>query len=169
MAVDDARAIKIVWRELAAHAVPGQDANAEAPHLARDVAEHHVVVVELHAEHRIGQRLDHLALEFDLVLLGHPLQPTSAQRKGHRARGGQGERAGAASAIARGAQCGPAPPVFPCPPPCLRCPGALAGGPAGGAPPVSCGPPPSWPPLLLLLGPGGGLSGAGARYSLRPV
>ena len=82
MAVDDARAVEVIWRELAAHAVPGQDANAEAPHLARHVTEHDMVVVELYAEHRIGQRLDHLTLEFDLVLLGHPLQPTSAQRKG---------------------------------------------------------------------------------------
>src|SRR5436305_570662 len=71
VAVDDARAVEIVGRELAAHAITGEDADAKAPHLARDVSEDDVVVVELDAEHGIGQRLDHLALEFDLVLLGH--------------------------------------------------------------------------------------------------
>src|SRR5262249_22643606 len=43
--------------------------DAKASHLAGHVAEHHVVVVELHAEHCVGQGLDHLALEFNLVLL----------------------------------------------------------------------------------------------------
>src|SRR5947207_318409 len=71
VAVDDARAVEVVGRELAAHAIAGEDADAKAPHLARDVSEDDVVVVELDAEHGIGQRLDHLALEFDLVLLGH--------------------------------------------------------------------------------------------------
>jgi hypothetical protein len=30
-----------------------------------------VVVVQLHAKHRVRQGLDHLALEFNLLLLGH--------------------------------------------------------------------------------------------------
>src|SRR5256714_8341595 len=71
VAIDDARAVEVVGRELAAHAITGEDADAKASHLARDVSENDVVVVELDAEHGIGQRLDHLALEFDLVLLGH--------------------------------------------------------------------------------------------------
>src|SRR5947208_522975 len=71
MAIDDPRAVQVVGRELAAHAVSGEDANSKAAHLPRHVPEHDVIVVELHAEHRIRQGLDHLALEFNLVLLGH--------------------------------------------------------------------------------------------------
>src|SRR3954451_633358 len=71
VAIDDAGAIEVVGRQLDAHAVAGQDADAEAAHLARDVPEHRVAVVELDAEHGVGQRLDHLALELDLLLLGH--------------------------------------------------------------------------------------------------
>src|SRR5436305_14185195 len=71
VAIDDARAVEVVGRELAAHAITGEDADAKAPHLARDVSEDDVVVVELDAEHGIAQRLDHLALELDVVLLGH--------------------------------------------------------------------------------------------------
>ena len=40
-----------------------------AAHLAGDVAEHHVLVVELDAEHRVGQGLDDLALHLDLLFL----------------------------------------------------------------------------------------------------
>jgi hypothetical protein len=71
MSVDDPRAIQIVGGELAAHPVTGQDANPEAAHLARHVSQHDVIVVELYPEHRVGQGLDHLALEFDLVFLCH--------------------------------------------------------------------------------------------------
>src|SRR5581483_11529615 len=67
MPVDDPRAVQVVGRELAAHAVARQDADPEATHLAGHVTEHDVIVVELDPEHRVGQRLDHLALEFDLV------------------------------------------------------------------------------------------------------
>jgi hypothetical protein len=71
VSVDDPRAVEIVRGELAAHAVARQDADAKAAHLSGDVSKHDVVVVELHAEHRVRQRLDHLALEFNLVLLWH--------------------------------------------------------------------------------------------------
>ena len=42
-----------------------------AAHLARDVAEDLVVVVQLDAEHRVGQRLGDLALHLDLLFLRH--------------------------------------------------------------------------------------------------
>src|SRR5450432_1477311 len=71
MPVDDPRAVEVVRGELAANAIAGEDADPEAPHLARNMPEHDVLVVELHAEHRVGQGLDHLALEFNLVLLRH--------------------------------------------------------------------------------------------------
>ena len=75
MPVDDAGAVEVVRGELAANAVSRKDANAEAPHLAGHMPEYHMIVVELYAEHRVGQRLDHLALEFDLVFLSHELYP----------------------------------------------------------------------------------------------
>src|SRR6202035_4356577 len=77
--VDDPRAVQVVGGELAAHAVAGKDADPEAPHLARHVPEHDVIVVQLHAEHRVGQSLDHLALEFDLVLLRHAASHLAAR------------------------------------------------------------------------------------------
>src|ERR1700689_1697176 len=76
--VDDARAVEVVGGELAAHAIPWEDADPEAPHLARHVPQDHVVVVQLHTEHRVRQGLDHLALEFNLVLLRHAASPLAA-------------------------------------------------------------------------------------------
>ena len=69
MPVDDPRAMKVVRRNLDPHAVAGEDADAEPPHLARHVAEHLVTVVELHAEHRVRKGLYDLPLELDLFLL----------------------------------------------------------------------------------------------------
>src|SRR3954454_14908808 len=71
MSVDDATAIEVVGRQLDADAVSGKDADPEPAHLPRDVPEHDMVVVELHAEHRVGQGLDDLALELDLLFLRH--------------------------------------------------------------------------------------------------
>src|SRR6202012_927978 len=70
VAVGDAGAVEVVGGELATHAVPGQNPDPEAAHLARDVAKHFVPVVEPDLEHRVGQGLNDLALEFDLVFLG---------------------------------------------------------------------------------------------------
>src|SRR3954454_2934668 len=71
VAVDDAGAVEVVRRQLDAHAVAREDADAEAAHLPGDLAESHVIVVELHAEHRVGEGLDDLALELDLLFLCH--------------------------------------------------------------------------------------------------
>src|SRR5215217_782139 len=70
MPVDDPRAVEVVRRDLDAHPIPRQDQDAEAPHLARDVPEDDVAVVELHPEHGVRERLDHLAFELDLLFLG---------------------------------------------------------------------------------------------------
>src|ERR1700689_2382961 len=71
MPVDYPRSVKIVRRQLGADAIAGEDADAKAAHLAGYVPEHDVIVVQLDPEHGVGQPLDHLALEFDLVPLGH--------------------------------------------------------------------------------------------------
>src|SRR5207253_1776550 len=41
------------------------------PHLPAHVREHLVAVLELDAEHRVRQRLDHRSLDLDRVFLGH--------------------------------------------------------------------------------------------------
>src|SRR3954452_7915011 len=71
MAVDDPGAVEVVLGQLHPYAVAGQDPDPEAAHLARDVPEDGVAVVELDAEHGVRKGLHDLALELDLVLLGH--------------------------------------------------------------------------------------------------
>src|SRR4051794_29986235 len=101
VAVDDAGAGQVVRRQLAPHAVAREDADPEAAHLAGDVPQHLVVVVELHAEHRVGQGLDDLALELDLLFLGHCLQGTApGAGPGGRSAGGRPARGVAATGAA---------------------------------------------------------------------
>ena len=72
VAVHDAAPGQVVGRQLHHDAVLGQDADVVLPHLAADVREHLVTVLQLNAEHRIGQGLDHAALDLDgTVFLGH--------------------------------------------------------------------------------------------------
>src|SRR5919109_1338337 len=89
VAIDDPGAVEVVRRDLDAHPVPRQDPDAEAPHLPGDVAEHLVAVVELHPEHRVRERLDDLAFEFDLLFLGQKLDDLDV--RGLRALGGLAE------------------------------------------------------------------------------
>ena len=69
MSIDDAGAVEVVGRDLDADPVAGEDADPEPSHLPGHVAEHFVAVVELHPEHGVRERLDHLALELDLLFL----------------------------------------------------------------------------------------------------
>src|SRR3954469_12050197 len=70
--VDDATAGQVVRRQLHDHAVLGQDADVVLSHLAADVGEHPVSVLQLDPEHRVGQRLDDATLDLDgPVLLCH--------------------------------------------------------------------------------------------------
>jgi hypothetical protein len=73
MPVDDPGTVKVVRRELDPDAVTRQDPDAETAHLAGDMTEDYVIIVELDPEHRIRQSLDDLALELDLFFLGHAL------------------------------------------------------------------------------------------------
>src|SRR4029077_9552605 len=68
--------------------VPREDPDVVHPHLPRDVGQHLVPVLQLHAEHGVGQWLDHRALDLDDVVFGHapagPLRsgfPTWAREK----------------------------------------------------------------------------------------
>src|SRR5215217_2937463 len=73
MAIDDARAVEVIWGDLHPYPIPRQDPDAETAHLAGDVAEHLVAVVELHPEHRVRERLHDLAFEFDFLFFSQEL------------------------------------------------------------------------------------------------
>src|SRR5262245_17477028 len=69
--IGDPASGQVVRRQLDLHAVARQDPDEIHPHLAADVREHLVAVLELYPEHRVGQRLDHRSLDFDRVFFGH--------------------------------------------------------------------------------------------------
>src|SRR3954449_8545587 len=113
VAVDDATAGQVVGRELHDHAVLGQDADVVLPHLAADVGEHPVPVLQLDPEHRIGQRLDDATLDLDgPVFLRHAVNalPDSVVLEPLRAHGRTrtdtlgGCRTGGADVLARAFQ-----------------------------------------------------------------
>src|SRR5438093_1948195 len=63
--VRDSATGQVVGRELHLDAVAGEDPDVVHPHLPRDVGENLVAVVELQAEHRVGEGLGDLALQHD--------------------------------------------------------------------------------------------------------
>ena len=74
----DSAACEAVRRELDLDAIALKDPDAEAPHLAGDVAEHRVVVVEPYAKHRVREGLDHLTL--DQLALYHRVHRATVAR-----------------------------------------------------------------------------------------
>src|SRR6185503_18370908 len=68
--IGDAAAAEVVGRELDLHAVAREDPDVVHSHLPRDVGEDLVPVLELDAEHGVGQRLDHRSLYQNCVVLG---------------------------------------------------------------------------------------------------
>src|SRR5215204_5741942 len=69
VSVDDPSAVQVVRRELDLDPVPRKDSDPVAPHLAGGVAEGLVPAVERDPEIAVSQRLDHLAVELDLLFL----------------------------------------------------------------------------------------------------
>src|SRR6188768_888600 len=65
VAVRDPAAAEVVGRELDLHAVTREDPDVVHPHLARDVCEHLVPVLELDAKHGVGEWFDHGSLDQD--------------------------------------------------------------------------------------------------------
>ena len=82
MAVDDAGSVEVIGRQLDANAVAGEDADPEAAHLAGDVTEDEVIVVELHPEHGVRESLGHLTLELDLLFFRHVIDTSTGPRSG---------------------------------------------------------------------------------------
>ncbi len=72
-AVGDAAAVQVVHRQLHGHAVAGQDLDVVHAHLAGNVGEDGVPILEFHLEHRVGQSFEHRALEFDYIFLSQKL------------------------------------------------------------------------------------------------
>src|SRR5215212_2400363 len=81
--VDDPAPSEVVRRQLHQDPVARQDADEMLPHLAGDVCQDLMLVVQLHAEHRVGERLDHHGLDLDrLFFFGQTLfSPVSAQTR----------------------------------------------------------------------------------------
>src|SRR3970282_972360 len=69
----DAAAGQVVGRKLDLHAIAGVEADVVCAHLPRDRGEHAVTAIELHPEHRGGERFDDLAFNLDLLFLGRHL------------------------------------------------------------------------------------------------
>ena len=75
VAESNAAFVEAVGGELYFDFVAGEDLDVVHPHLAGDVAEDHVSVVQLHAEGCVGEGFDHFAVDFDYVVFchGYPL------------------------------------------------------------------------------------------------
>src|SRR6195952_78606 len=65
VAVDDASTRQVIRRELHDYPVLRKDSDVVLAHLAADVGENAVPVLQLNAKHRVGQRLDDLALDLN--------------------------------------------------------------------------------------------------------
>src|SRR5690349_19100839 len=71
VSIDDTAAVEVVRGDLDADLVAGQHADAEAPHLAGEMREQLVIVLELHAEQQVRRGLGDLAVDFELLLYRH--------------------------------------------------------------------------------------------------
>src|SRR5918999_5172610 len=71
VAVGDAAPVEVVGGKLDLDPIAGEDADVVPAHLARDVAQDLVVVVELDPEPRVREGLRDLALHLDLFFLAH--------------------------------------------------------------------------------------------------
>src|SRR5437879_2958660 len=67
--VDDSPTRQIVGRELDGHLIARKNANKIFAHLARNMRQHLVLIVQLHPKHRVRQRLDHRGHHLDGVFL----------------------------------------------------------------------------------------------------
>src|SRR5271155_415979 len=73
--ISDSAAGQIIRRQLDGHFVAGKYLDVVHAHLARDVREHLVSIVEGDAEHRVRQRFLHAALYFNGIAFRHIRAP----------------------------------------------------------------------------------------------
>src|SRR5688572_22317773 len=69
--VGDASPREVVRGQLDLDLVARQDLDVVHAHLAGDVREHDLPGGDLHAEHRVRERLQDAAFDFDLLFFGH--------------------------------------------------------------------------------------------------
>src|SRR6266508_2582380 len=69
--IRDPTSREVVGGQLDLHPIAGQDPDEVHPHLAGNVGQHAVAVLQLDAEHRVRQRLDHRSFDLDRVFPGH--------------------------------------------------------------------------------------------------
>ena len=74
--VNNPAALEVIGRHLDAYLVPGKNSDVVHPHLARDMAQHLVSIVELHPEHCVRKRLDDGAYYLNyVVFFSHKKSP----------------------------------------------------------------------------------------------
>src|ERR1039458_7081229 len=79
VSIYNAAARQVVWRQLNRHPVAGKYANKVLAHLARDVRQHLVLVLQFHLEHGIGQGFNHHRHYLNRVFLTHSTPSFSCQ------------------------------------------------------------------------------------------
>lgn len=67
--VDNPAAVQIVWGQLDANPITGDDPDPVSPHTARGIRDELVLVLQLHLEHRVRERLRHYPVEYDDIFL----------------------------------------------------------------------------------------------------
>ncbi len=70
MSVGNAAFGQVVRADFDGHSVSREDTNVVHTHLAGDVGDHFMVVLELHAKHRVGECFEDFAFELEFVFLG---------------------------------------------------------------------------------------------------
>jgi hypothetical protein len=69
--VNDSASGQVVGRELYFDFVARKNLDVMHPHFARDMSQHFVSVVQLHAEHGVGERFQNRAGYLDRILFRH--------------------------------------------------------------------------------------------------
>ena len=69
--IRDATTGQVIRGELDRHLVPWEDLDEVHPHLPRDVREHFMAVLQLHAKHRVRQWLDDRPFDFNDLFFRH--------------------------------------------------------------------------------------------------
>lgn len=71
IAVDDAPLSQVVGGDLKGDFIARYNLDEELAHLARDVRQDFVPILQAHAIHRGGQDLDHYAIHLDCIITRH--------------------------------------------------------------------------------------------------
>src|SRR2546423_11882963 len=67
----DAPSCEVVRRDLQSYPIPGENTNAESPHLSRDCRVYVMAIVHLHPERRIWQYFSNGPFQLDCFFLRH--------------------------------------------------------------------------------------------------